>query len=440
MKKLLLILLCLPMIGFGQSWQRTYSINTGSFGISVNQTNDGGYIIAGIFGSDSNSPSKIYLIKTDIAGNMQWDNTFAGIGNFQAGFSHSVQQTTDGGYIISGQEQDTGQTKVLLIKANNLGNQQWQQFYGINSSVNEASSVQQTTDGGYMIYALKNSTDEGGGSLWLIKINSDGTFNWEKEYDDLNYGIGGYGHGTVSATKFGCQTTDGGYLLAGSSFLPSFTRVIRLIKTNSQGDTSWTNNLSSFSNFLDLPTTVDQTSDGGYIIAATGVSSSNSREGYLLKINSTGNLVWNKVFNSAGYAGTLDANPTADGGYILLGTDTLGCPILIKTDASGNTIWSKVITGSGNLSFYKLSGNIEQTTDGGYIMAGIGGSIANVGVALIKTDGNGNVTSIFNIPINPKRKLHKTVDILGKETKPRTNTPLIEIYDDGTVEKKIVIE
>ena len=61
-------------------------------------------------------------------------------------------------------------------------------------------------------------------------------------------------------------------------------------------------------------------------------------------------------------------------------------------------------------------------------------------VYLIKTDGNGNVTSTFNIPINPNRKLEKVVDILGRETKPQTNTPLIEIYDDGTVEKRIVIE
>ena len=61
-------------------------------------------------------------------------------------------------------------------------------------------------------------------------------------------------------------------------------------------------------------------------------------------------------------------------------------------------------------------------------------------VYLIKTDGNGNITSTFNIPINPNRKLEKVVDILGKETKPQPNTPFIEIYDDGTVEKRIIFE
>ena len=100
--------------------------------------------------------------------------------------------------------------------------------------------------------------------------------------------------------------------------------------------------------------------------------------------------------------------------------------------------WETTFGGISN----DLSNSVQQTTDGGYVITGLTQSFGNGSsyVYLIKTDGSGNVTSIFNIPINPNRKLEKTVDILGKQTKPQTNIPFIEIYDDGTVEKRIVIE
>ena len=114
---------------------------------------------------------------------------------------------------------------------------------------------------------------------------------------------------------------------------------------------------------------------------------------------------------------------------------------MIKTDSQGDSLWTKTFGG--------LDGDggstVQQTIDGGYVIIGytddpfVNGGVEDLFV--IKTDGNGNITSTFEIPLpNTDRKLEKTVNLIGQEIKPQTNTPIIEIFDDGTTQKKIIIE
>ena len=166
-------------------------------------------------------------------------------------------------------------------------------------------------------------------------------------------------------------------------------------------------------------------------------------EVYLIKTDSNGDSIWTKKFggirDDIGYC----VQQTTDGGYIICGgkqvlenNGTFSDVYLLKTDALGNEQWSKTF-GS---DYADVGRFVQQTSDGGYIITGnFWGDIDQNEIYLIKTDGNGNVTSTFNIPINPNIKLQKTVDILGRETN-QTNQPLFYIYDDGTVEKRIVIE
>ena len=417
MKKLLLILLCLPMIGFGQEW--TFGGNNEDWGYSVEQTSDGGYIVAG------DSDGDIYVLKTDGNGTELWSQTFGGL-NDDVGFS--IQQTNDGGFIITGKSSlGNGDYEVCLIKTDMNGVELWNKMFSL-SGVDVGKSVCQTSDGGYVVTGSTHNFN-GMFEVFIIKTDVGGNQQWVKNY----------GEGIGQSIQ---QTTDGGYVICGYEDSISGSRDVYLIKTDGNGTEEWA---SSFfvGNGDDYGYSVQQTTDGGYIITGSTNSFGNlDWDAVLIKTDGVGGTQWTKTFGGSEYDEGYSVQQTTDGGYVVCGyTYSFGNGeadvYLIKTDVYGVEQWSQ--TFGGNNEDYSFS--VQQTIDGGYIIAGTKDANTFVDdVYLIKTDGNGNVTSTFNIPLNPNRKLEKTVDILGKETKPQTNNPLIEIYDDGSTEKKIIIE
>ena len=154
-----------------EDWNQTLGGSLRDAGYSVQHTNDGGYIIVGQTSSFGNGHADVWLIKTDSLGQEEWNQTYGGVDTTEVGYS--VQQTMDGGYIITGSIESAGiPYDVYLIKADSNGNEQWTKTYG-GSSPDEGFSVQQTTDGGYIITGYSDSF----GSIrvvWLIKIDSEG--------------------------------------------------------------------------------------------------------------------------------------------------------------------------------------------------------------------------------------------------------------------------
>src|ERR1035437_4546205 len=385
-KNLLFILIAFAMMSLSAKaqvmFQKTYESDSSSEGYSVKQTPDGGYIICGYTSSRGAGNADVYLIRTNSNGDTLWTKTYGGT-NYEDG--GDVEQTNDGGYIIIGGTESFGfvGSKVYLIKTNSTGDTLWTRTYG-GSGNDWGYSGQQTTDGGYIISGYTYSFGAGGSDAYLIKTNSSGDTTWTKTY-------GGTGGDWGDRVK---QTADGGYIIAG--YTTGFgvgSEDVYLIKTNSTGDTLWTKTYGGTTGD-DAGYDIQLTSDGGYIIA--GVTTSFGAGGndiYLIKINSLGDTLWTKTYGGTvdDYANSVQQ--TSDGGYIVAGsTYSFGTGsydiYLIKTNSLGDTLWTKTYGGTG----YDWADHVQQTADKGYIISGVTGSFGDtLGVLyLIKTDSMGN--------------------------------------------------
>ncbi len=339
-------------------------------GRSVQQTSDGGYIIVGAYHSSKlhnrtsssdheffgyDKGDEVYLVKTDASGNMQWNKTF---GEYWQEIGNSVRQTSDGGYFIVGttdsfgtspcSAEELGQSApedVYLIKTDANGNEVWKKTFG--GAYNDmAFSGQQTSDGGYIVAGLTASLSGNGvEDVYLLKIDANGNKMWEKAFGDRDRSEAGY---SVQ------QTSDGGYIIAGQTvwavmgqwFIQSD---VYLVKTDANGNEIWEKEFGG--NSSDFGYSVSQTSDGGYVIAGFTGSFEDLGATYLIKTDANGDEVWEKTFEGiSGISGTISAQQTSDGGYIIsagnIQTHAISSDVLpygtgddayiIKTDENGN--------------------------------------------------------------------------------------------------------
>jgi hypothetical protein len=318
-------------------WDRVFGGSHNDIGYSVQQTGDGGYVIAGSTESFGEGGKDAWLIKTDAKGNMIWNNTFGG---GRSDWGKSVQQTSDGGYILTGStysyEVAHQSQMVWLIKVDSSGKNIWSKIFG-GPRDDWGNSVYETSDGGYIIAgATKSYGEDGNSALWLIKTDANGNEVWDKTFS-------GPGNAVGYSVQ---QTNDGGYIIAGSKVpYGRITGGIWLIKTDANGNTIWDKSLGGSGD--DVGRSVQQVSDGGYIVTGSKASpSGGSQSLWLIKIDDEGNEVWDRTFGESEWNEGKSVQQTSDGGYIITGSTfpygTGGknsAVWLIKTKDNGNKIW-----------------------------------------------------------------------------------------------------
>jgi len=271
-------------------WSRTFGGSGYDKGYSVMQAADGGYVIAGWTSSYGAGGFDVYLIKTDESGNEVWSQTFGGIYN-DGGWS--LQQTAEGGYIIAGQTESygAGSDDVYLIKTDGQGNEVWSQTFGGNYS-DAAYGMQQTADGGYIIGGGTYSYGGGGWDVYLIKTDGQGNEVWSQTFggssDDWGYSVQ--------------QTTEGGYIITGrTASYGTGSEDVYLIKTDESGNEVWLQTFGGSGN--DYGESVRQIADGGYFIAGVAESyGTGGFNVYLIKTDESGNEVWSQTFGGSSEA------------------------------------------------------------------------------------------------------------------------------------------
>lgn len=340
-------------------WNRTYGGAELDVAYWVQETNDGGYVVAGWTSSFSIGSSDFWLVKTDAYGNMLWNKTY---GRRYADMAYSAKQTSDGGYIMAGRTAsfipEVGlRDDFWLVKTDSEGNMEWNKTYG-GLDWDLACSVQQTSDGGYIVAGWTRSFGAGGSDFWVVKTDPDGNMEWNKTYGQVGF------EWAYSVQ----QTSDGGYIVAGETSYRNMN--FWVVKTDSIGNMEWNKTYGGAE--IDVATSVLQTSEGGYLVAGYTYSFGfGGVDFWVVKTDSMGNMEWNKT-----YGGRLDdfagcVQQTSDGGYIIAGkTESIGSGEddfwLVKTDSEGNMEWSKACGGNDDDSAF----SVQQTSDGGYVAAG----------------------------------------------------------------------
>ena len=351
-------------------WAKTYGGSYDDLAHSIQKTSDGGSMIVGRTLSFGQGYDDTWALKLENNGEVLWQKTYGG--NW-ADYTLSIhRETSDGGYIMVGYTSSygAGLADVWVIKIDSDGDIIWQKTYG-ESETDWVASIIQTADGGYIMaghtgpYIPPGYTEppDGDFDVWVVKIDSSGNIIWQKTY-------GGEGSDEAWSIQ---QTPDNKFIVAGRTNSFGVSYDFWVFKLDENGEVIWQKTYGG--NSTDFGHCIQKTLDNGYIMVGyTSSFGAGSADVWILKINETGDVIWQKTYGGNGWDEGNFIQQTPDGKYIVAGwTYSFGAGQndiwLLKLDENGETMWQKTYGGSaGEINYW--ASTVLQALDDGYIMAG----------------------------------------------------------------------
>lgn len=359
------------------TWAKTYGGDGNYVPLAVTAGHDGTYVVVGATSALTGLWADAWAMDISAAGDILWQKSYPIPDVYSADF-RSVVPTPDGGYLVVGSINCfAGASSVWALKIDASGNIVWQKTYH-TGLVNCGFSVHDSLDGGYFIAAYSD------GHAWVLKIDADGNIIWQKRYS---------GNNTDYALSV-MTTADGGLVVMGeTASFGAGAFDIWVLRLDAIGNLIWQKTYGGSGD--DFPHGLVATSDGGYLIAATTYSfGTGDDDAYLVRLDKSGDLIWQKTYGGPGNDEVFAMVAAGDGGFVFTGSTQSTVPPsttfpihgiwLTKVDSSGSIVWQK--------SYVGMTGRgLITTTDGGFLLVGGTQGAGPLGITVLKTDANGEI-------------------------------------------------
>jgi hypothetical protein len=393
-------------------WQRSLGGSDGEWARSAQQTRDGGYIIAGDANSLDGDVNKInldndyWVVKLSSWGMTEWKSLYGGNGGERA---YSIRGAKDGSYIIAGYSS----SNYWVLNIIDSGRLNWERSLGGGNTEWAASAIP-TFDSGYIVvgYSLSNDgmviDNHGGSDYWVVKLTSNGLPEWSKSY-------GGKLEDKGTSIQ---QTSDSGYIVAGFSFSNDESVAghhgssnfddFWIIKLSREGNIEWQRSLGGSEG--DRAYDIRQTTDGGYIVVGCSASIDGDVNGHftgddmwVVKLTDSGSIEWDRSLGGTKSDVAYSVCQTSDDGYVVAGY-TGSSDGNVSFNHGQNDYWLVKLTSTGILEWersyggsnYDFALSVQQTTDGGFIVAG--NSFSNDG----DVEGNHGGSDYWIVKLSPE--------------------------------------